>query len=233
MDLSLYPWYNLQFHQEGHSPYLYEFAHDQWLWIEDKTWLYMDFSKQIDTINVNKANYTCYEDNSNSFMHCMEEMYSKKLGCILPWALRNDIKNDSMNLCEGKEKFKEFKNISMNILKSEASKELTNKHCFIPNCMQRSWQTNRMKTLEKRKNNSLITGFKYDLPRPTKVLVRKEVNLYTVKNAFAEVGGYLGLLLGESLFSYLIAASKWFQILKRKFKECCRKADEEPESSTA
>ena len=66
------------------------------------------------------------------------------------------------------------------------------------------------------------------MPPNMKVLVREEVKLYTLINFFAEVGGYLGLLLGESLFSYLITASKWFQTLKTKFKECSRKADEEP-----
>ena len=59
------------------------------------------------------------------------------------------------------------------------------------------------------------------------------MKLYTIINFFAEVGGYLGLLLGESLFSYLITASKWFTILRRKFKERCRKADKEPEPSPA
>ena len=85
--------------------------------------------------------------------------------------------------------------------------------------------------MESRKNDKLITGFQYHLPRHTKVLVRKEVKLYTLINFFAEVGGYLGLLLGESIFSYLITASKWFTILRRKFKDRCRKADEAPESS--
>ena len=63
--------------------------------------------------------------------------------------------------------------------------------------------------------------------------MREEVKLYTIINFFAEVGGYLGLLLGESLLSYLITATKWFQTLKRKFKEHCRKAEEEPESTRA
>ena len=49
----------------------------------------------------------------------------------------------------------------------------------------------------------------------------------------AITSGYLGLLLGESLFSYLITASKWFKSLRRKLNEHCRKADEELEPSTA
>ena len=116
----------------------------------------------------------------------------------------------------------------MNILKPNASEELTEEGFFMPNCMQRSWEVKKEKNMEKRKNYKLITGFKYEIYQNTKVLVRKEVELYTLINFFAEVGGYLGILLGESLISYLITASKWVQSLIQNFKERCRKADEEP-----
>ena len=131
-----------------------------------------------------------------------------------------------MNPCKGKEKFKEFKSIVMSILKPEETKELMNKGCFIPNCMQRSWKIRNQRNTDERKNDKPLTGFGIKMPPNMKVLVREEVNLYTLINFFAEVGGYLGLLLGESLISYLITASKWFQTLKTKFKVCCRNADE-------
>ena len=229
---SQYPWYVFQFHQEDNSPYLYKFAQDQWLLFDTEKLLKIEIGKQIDTININKSNYTCDGENSKRFMDCMENYYSQKLGCKLPWVLNNNIRNDSMNLCKGKEKFKEFKNLAMNILKSEQSKELINEGCFMPNCMQRSWEVKKDNNIERIRNGNPVTGFKYEIFQPAKVLVRKEVKLYTIINFFAEVGGYLGLLLGESLFSYLITASKLFAILRRKFKERCRKADEAPELSS-
>ena len=61
-----------------------------------------------------------------------------------------------------------------------------------------------------------------------KVLVRKEVKLYTAINFFAEVGGYLGLLLGESLIAYIIMISKWIPVIGKKLKYKCRKDAEEP-----
>ena len=227
MDSTQYPYHLLQFHQEAHSPYLYDLEQDELVWFENKTILYMSFGKQIDTKNINKSNYTCDEENSKRFMQCMENYYSQKLGCMLPWVLKKNIRNDTMNQCKGKEKFNEYKNIAMNILKSEARKELIKEGCLMPNCMQRSWTIKREKTLAINK-----TGFQFQIPRHMKVLVREEVKLYTFINFFAEVGGYLGLLLGESLLSYLMTASKWFQRLKRKFKEHCGKAENEgPESS--
>ena len=95
MDVSQSLWYILQFHEEANSPYLYKFAQDQWLWFQSNTMYYIGLGKQIDTININKSNYTCYKDNSNFFMHCMENYYSKKLGCILPWASKNNTRKVS------------------------------------------------------------------------------------------------------------------------------------------
>ena len=81
-----YQWYVLQFHQEANSPYLYKFAQDQWLLFRTKTLLKIEIVKQIDTININKSNYECDEENSKCLMDCMENYYSQKLGCKLPWA---------------------------------------------------------------------------------------------------------------------------------------------------
>lgn len=229
MDSSQSTYHFLQFHQEANSPYLYKLAQDQWYWFKGKTFLYIELEKQIDTININKSNYTCNDKNSISFMNCAEDYYSKKLGCMLPWALKNNVKNDTMNLCKGKEKFDYFKDIAMNILKPNESKEFINEGCLKPNCMQRSWKIKNQRLIEETYKDTPIAGFQFEMPPNTKILVREEVKLYTLINFFAEVGGYLGLLLGESLISYLITVSKWLQIIKRKFEERCRKAHEEPE----
>ena len=61
-----------------------------------------------------------------------------------------------------------------------------------------------------------------------KVLQRREMKLYTPINFFADVGGYLGLLLGESVISYIIMISKWIYVIGKKLKNKCRKKTEEP-----
>ena len=222
------PAHILQFHQEANSPYLYEFAQDEWEWIENNTRLIMVLRKQTDTKNMNKSNYTCYEDNSNTFMHCMENYYSRKLGCTLPWSVNNISENNSMTICKGKEKFNQYKNIAMNILKPEENNELINEGCFIPDCVQISWKIKKEIIKSQKRNGELVTGFQYEWFEHSKVLVREEVQLYTLINFFAEVGGYLGLLLGESLLSYIITSSKWVQVVWVKFKSnCCKKSREE------
>ena len=216
-------WHSVQFHQEAESSYLHKSVRDQQLWIKNKTVLWVQFDEQIDTIKIGKPNYKCDEYNSNSFMHCMENYYSRKLGCILPWSLNNTLKYARLNICEGKEKFKQFKNIAMNILKPDETNKLINEGCFIPNCVQRSWKIKKEKDVDEKR-----TGFEFEWVEPAKVLVREEVKLYTLVNFFAEVGGYLGLLLGESLLSYIITTSRWVQVLWVKFKaNCWKKSGEE------
>ena len=53
----------------------------------------------------------------------------------------------------------------------------------------------------------------------TQVLSRKEVRLYTLLTFFAEVGGYLGMLVGGNVLLYITSASKWILHPKKKLKE--------------
>ena len=92
-----------------------------------------DLGKQTKTLRINKSNYKCDEGNSNRFMQCMESYFSKQLGCILPWTLNNNQENNhGLNLCKGKKKFKEFRNISENILKPGGIKDLAKEDCSLP-----------------------------------------------------------------------------------------------------
>ena len=91
---------------------------------------------------------------------------------------------------------------------------MRNKGCLIPKCKQRKWNIieNGYFALEN------TTGFSFKIFHGTQVKVKKEVKLYTFTNFFAEIGGYLGLFLGESLVSYIFMVIKWLQIVVRRFK---------------
>ena len=217
------PWFILQLHEEGQSHYSYKFALEDIHWIEKGSYTGHIFMKQIDTLKMNKHSYSCNEDNRNNFNHCMEDYYSKQLGCVLPWSTKERQNNKAGNVCRGKEKFGEFKNISMNTWRPEETKRLLKEGCFIPKCQQRSWDMKKDKYTANYRN-----GYYMEMHENPKVLVRREVKLYTLINFFAEVGGYLGLLLGESLVSYIIMISKWVHIIGKKLKEKCKKEAEEP-----
>ena len=213
----------LQYHQEGDSPYAYKLTQEEIHWIGKDSYLFFILMKQIDTLNMNKQSYTCNENNQNNFMQCVENYYSKRLGCLLPWTLKDGQNNHNGHTCKGRDKFREFKNISKNILRTEETNELIKEGCFIPNCHQQSWDLKKEKITELKDS-----GIEFLMPQKPKVLVRREVKLYTAINFFAEVGGYLGLLLGESLIAYIITVSKWIHIIGKKLKEKCRKDAEEP-----
>ena len=212
-------WYLLEGHQEGQSPYLYKYTDVDTYWFN--SYLLISLGEQTETQNINKYSYTCNELNSNSFMSCMENYYSKKLGCLLPWSLQKSPTNVTVNACKGRDKFIEFKNLSMNILKPEKEEELIKEGCFTPNCGKRSW---KMKFKQNFPDKRL--GFTLMIRQNTKVVVRKEVNLYTPINFFAEVGGYLGLLLGESMISYIVMVSQKIHFLARELKARCGKKEE-------
>ena len=211
----------VQFHQERESPYAYKLAEEEFHAIENHSFVSLTLVKQIDTLSMNKRSYTCNEDNQNSFMHCVENYYSKKLGCSLPWSMKEGQNNHTGNACTGKDKFREFKSIFMNIQRTEEAKNLTREGCFIPNCLQQSWDMRKEKLYE------VGSGFEFYMPQKPRVLLRREVKLYTPINFFAEVGGYLGLLLGESLISYILVISNWIHVIVKKLKEKCRKDAEE------
>ena len=87
--------------------------------------------------------------------------------------------------------------------------------CIIPNCEERTWhiesfqKENLSNTMSDLSGQNLLLTI--DFPHSSKVLVRNEINLYTVSSFFADVGGYLGLLLGESLISYFLLIIQWLK----------------------
>ena len=157
-----------------------------------------------------KSKFNCHEDNSYKQTDCLNEYYASKLNCNLPWVTSNLSQNREQ--CQGKEKFTEFKNLSKAIGNPKVVEELQKRGCLIPNCKQRSWNID---SFQKEKE---LFGDKFLLtilfPHSSKVLVRNEINLYTVSSFFADVGGYMGLLLGESLVSYFLLI---IIVLKKKF----------------
>ena len=83
-----------------------------------------DFEKNINQSQL-ILSLSLNEGNSNRFMRCMESYFSKQLGCILPWTMKNNNQNNhGLNECKGKDKFKKFRTITGNILKAKGHKEL-------------------------------------------------------------------------------------------------------------
>ena len=112
--------YYFHLHEEGQSPYLYKFD-EEWVWFNFNQSNYkISLGKQIETLRINKSNYTCDESNSNRFMQCMETYLSNQLDCDLPWTDKNK-ENNGLNECKEKDKFDKFRGITRNILNSSSN----------------------------------------------------------------------------------------------------------------
>ena len=159
------------------------------------------------TSRMKKSKFNCHEDNSNKQTECLNEYYASKLNCTLPWVASKRPQNRVE--CKGRDKFIEFKNLSLSIGNSEVIGELKKRGCLIPNCKQTTWkiQSGQQKKSHGHNKTELLLSF----PHSSKVLIRNEINLYTVSSFFADFGGYMGLLLGESLISYFLLIIQWLK----------------------
>ena len=198
-------------HETKQSPYNYVVDQGKLKWIVNGYQNVIFMGKQEVTKRLKKSKFNCLEDNSNKQTECINEYYASKLNCTLPWVPSNNPQNRQQ--CQGKEKFTEFRNLSMSIGNSEVIEELEKEGCIIPNCEERTWhiesgQKENISNFNVSGENLMLT---ISFPHSSKVLVRNEINLYTVSSFFADVGGYLGLLLGESLISYFLLIIQWLK----------------------
>ena len=211
----------MQFHDNGESPYNYVYDRSliNNIGYKGHEWKWFDFGQQTDIHLLNREDSTCSNDYSSKKPNCIDNYLSDKLGCVLPWSGKIGQVGEGSKICTGKDKYQTFKNLSISNLHLDLSDEMRNKGCLIPKCEQRKWNIidNGYWAFEN------TTGFSFKIFHRTQVKVKKEVELYTFTNFFAEIGGYLGLFLGESLVSYVFMVIKWLQILVRRFRGWCKK----------
>ena len=200
--------YSVEIHEMGQSPHNYDMDQGKVKWFPENSAYVITTGKQIITNKLKSPKMNCHEANSNKQTKCLNEFYAKKLGCTLPWVEDNNAK------CTGKGKFIEFKNLSMRVRKSGIKKELIDQGCIIPNCQQQTWTIESNKQWDSSKMNK--TNLQYIFPHYTEVLVRNEIKLYTFSSFVADVGGFLGLLLGESLVSYVLLGTHWMKKIIKK-----------------
>ena len=206
---SPFDYYYIEMHESGQSPYNYDVDLSKVEYLDKDSHVVYTMSGQQDVVKrLKKSNFICHEDNSNRQEDCLNNYYASKLNCTLPWVQTDN--QEQTSSCDGKDKFEEFRNLSMSILGFGATNELYERGCIITNCKQKLWNIASVKKLENPKD---FTWPAFIFSVKTKVLLRNEIELYTISSFFADIGGYLGLLLGESLVSYFLLGVKWVQKL--------------------
>ena len=198
-----------EIHEIGQSLHNYYLDQCKVEWIKPKKAYWKRFGKQVVTKNLKTSKTNCHEDNSNNMMKCINNFYAKKLGCALPWVQERGAK------CTGKEKFEEFKNLSAKLKGDSIEMELMEAGCPIPNCHKRAWTIDSTEKFDNEKGGD-SSEIELTFPHYTTVLVRNEIKLYTISSFFADIGGFVGLLLGESLVSYVLLGTHWMTKLIKK-----------------
>ena len=203
--------YFIEIHESGQSQYNYNVDVSRIEYLDRKSIVINTMSNQPLVVKrLKKSNYMCHEDNSNRRTDCLNNYYASKLNCTLPWTHEDNQANT--DLCHGRDKFKEFRNLSMSIGDFQAKNEIYKSGCIIPNCKQTTWNIKSSKKLDPLDSwNPNYTYPQFTFSHETKVLLRNEIELYTISSFFADIGGYLGLLLGESLVSYFLLGVRWVQ----------------------
>ena len=211
----------VQFHENGQSPYNHDFDYRQINWIKPGMVLHVVFGQSTEVQHLDKTGFSCIKDDTNKMPDCVNKYFSKKLGCILPWST-----NPTETICEGKDKFQQFKNLSMSILKPQIKKELNQAGCFVPNCYKRTWDIKSTNVWPSQN----FSRMSFSIFQNSKLTVKKEVTLYTFTNFFAEIGGYLGLFLGESIASFIFMSMDWVKVIAKTFKKKCKRGEDAPSS---
>ena len=81
--------YFIQLHEINQSPHNYEVNQGKIEWIGLGNTYLIGTGTQTVTKKLKTSTLKCHEDNSNMQKNCIDDFYSEKLGCILPWAKQN------------------------------------------------------------------------------------------------------------------------------------------------
>ena len=121
---------------------------------------------------------------------CINELYMKMMNCSFPW-----IENHSLPKCESKQDLATLIYLITSGNETVAS-EYKKMECSVHNCIWKRWKAfNSKKSDEK---------FAIELRFITWIAKTiSEYRLYGMTNFLSDFGGYLGLLLGYSLLSFV------------------------------
>ena len=151
------------------------------------------------TISRSTEERPCYESDSNQTLSlCIEAFLDRTLGCSLPWH-----KNKTRRICSGSDDFEAFQKIS-DVLEDVKESELLTMTGCQPPCVREDFtlkEAYQTQALDKTEHEAKKGAQVYFYFSSGAYLVNREVAMYSMSNLVADIGGYLGLLLGVSCFS--------------------------------
>ena len=138
-------------------------------------------------------------DEEVHFDSCIDDYISSQMNCKLPWKSRNI--SLELSLCSNPEQYELFWNLSMTLLKSSEGDISRLTDCK-PSCNRKEFSS-RLLAVKKAgsdESSPLNLQFHYASNRMT---IKEQYYTYDFYNLIADFGGYLGLLLGYSVLSFV------------------------------
>ena len=147
---------------------------------------------------------SCDANNAQDPFNCINRYISNELRCSYPWSKKDSIAG--YDNCFSKEHLSQFHQIANEILAGKRNYDLTRYGCMLKNCDHFAWKSNLIYEFEDPEamgiNSNIQTLLQFTF-MATEMEVTKEYYLYEMSNFIADVGGFLGLLLGASIASMI------------------------------
>lgn len=168
-----------------------------------------------DAIYLDQPNSRCLEDSlmgttkESKFDFCVREHLQGQMNCTLPWTIASNETDIGLNLCETPAQYDHFLSI-FNWLQTSNEGEIATATGCLPPCRRSEFSTEEIAS-----TISDIGFWGKGKQQPSEIemyfasgrfQVRKQYLTYDSHNLVADIGGYLGLLLGHSVFGVVQAA---------------------------
>ena len=182
----------LELHEKGHSTVNQQKNWDSMVWFGRKGFFLMVKERKINRIRT--KNHDCNEKGDSNPSDCLNEYYMEKLGCSFPW-----LENHHLPKCNNHSDMEKLYNLSIDVANrfEKVWDEVKNRNCMRENCKALTWMT-----MDVIKDMASSDYFEIAIWRQKHEQVT-ETQLYGLTNFISDFGGYLGLLLGYSVLSFL------------------------------
>ena len=166
------------------------------------------FTRKVINI-VDLAKSPCNEDSRSSLTECYKTYLESKIGCKL---LSNNFKQLKQN-CSGPMDEARYYEEMIKVLKFPNKQRIRETGCKLP-CSYTEYRSETIYNANLKGSQTSHTGelflqfFSYQSVVPHE----KEVLVYDGNNFIADVGGYLGLLLGVSILSVYKGCMEWLKL---------------------
>ena len=148
-------------------------------------------------VSLNRKSHRCSDEEGRTYQACHRDYMEKKMDCRLPWFKGGR----PLRPCDQPQDLHTYREITAALLKLNQVELLAEVACVIP-CTEYGYtiskEMEKMFYYEDRAIRSHQYVFTID---DSQVEVIRERWIYTIDNLVADIGGYLGLLLGSSILN--------------------------------